>query len=170
MKATVRQNEQMQIRDASNKDQTALHEMWQQFMTELHGGRTPTTEETDLWETRLQSQIRRKQVVVADDGQRIQGFAGFIDHADRPFVPSTVALIVDLYVAPPFRKREIGATLLHHITQRAMQNGCEKAWTNTEEWNQPAQRCLTTSGFDTLNGFELPGLKGQRYYRMDLKR
>ena len=154
----------MKTRVANSRDETALRGLWQHFTVELHTGKTPTTEEIAFWGNRLHSQISRKQVIVADDGQHIQGFAGFLDHADRPFVPPAVAFLVDLYVASAFRGKAVGFALLRHIMQHATRNGYEKMWTNTEERNQPARRCLERTGFEALTGFELSGLKGQKYY------
>ena len=159
----------MKLRDAGSNDVIALKNLWRSFMLELHHGNAPCTQDAEFWGTRLQSQIGRKQAVVADDGQHIQGFAGFIDRADRPWVPPAVAFLVDLYVSPAFRGKAIGVALLRHIMERAARNGCAKVWTNTEESNQPAQRCLERAGFGTLTGFELPRLKHQKYYQIELE-
>lgn len=124
----------------------------------------------DLWASRLQTQVSRGQVVVAGEDRHSQGFAGFIEHSDRSFVPPSVALLVDLYVAPAFRGQEVGMGLLRHVTKRAAGHGCKHVWTNTEESNLAAQRCLQKAGFKVLTGFALRGLTGQRYYQTDIQR
>ena len=160
----------MIIRDAKAGDLAALRDMWCRFMAELHTGQHPSGKEGGYWVNRLQSQLSRGQVAVAKEGRHLQGFAGFIEHSDRAFVPSAVAFIVDLYVAPAFRRQEIGKVLLRYVMKRAAENGCERVWTNTEESNRSAQGCLEKAGFRVLNGFALPGLTGQRYYQIDVKR
>jgi len=84
----------MRVRNANADDAAALREMWCRFMTELHAGSHPSVQDADAWGTRLQSQLRREQVVVVDDGQSLRSFAGFIQHSDRAFVPASVALLV----------------------------------------------------------------------------
>jgi len=159
----------MRMRNANTDDAAALREMWCRFMMELHAGSHPSVQDTEVWETRLQSQLRREQVVVADDGQSLQGFAGFIEHSHRPFVPAAVALLVDLYVTPAYRGQAIATVLLRRAMQQAVEHGCERVWTNTEESNRPAQRCLEGTGFQMLTGFDIPGLTDQKYYQMELR-
>jgi len=159
----------MTFRDANPDDVTALREMWCRFMTELHAGRHPSEEERDLWTSRLQTQVSRGQVVVAEEDRHLQGFAGFIEHSDRAFVPPSVAFLVDMYVAPAFRGQEVGMGLLRYVTKSVAGHGCKHVWTNTDESNQAAQRCLQKAGFKVLTGFALHGLTGQRYYRTDIQ-
>jgi ribosomal protein S18 acetylase RimI-like enzyme len=155
----------MTFRDASPDDVTALQELWCRFMMELHTGRHPSEEEREHWVSRLKIQLSRGQVVVAEEDRHAQGFAGFIEHSDRDFVPLLVAFLVDLYVTPAFRGQEVGKGLLCHVTKRAAGNGCKHVWTNTAESNQAAQRCLRKAGFKVLNGFAVPGLTGQKYFQ-----
>jgi len=159
----------MKVRAAMSSDEAALRALWQHFMIEMRGGLAPTTDDTESWEKRLHSQLGRNQVLVAKDARGIQGFCGFIDHADRSFVPPGIAFLVDLYVAPAVRGQSLGVTLLRHLVERAAGEGYAGVWTNTDESNRPARRCFTRAGFGVLHGFELPGLTGQRYYRFDMK-
>jgi GNAT superfamily N-acetyltransferase len=170
VKAIVRRDDKMKMREAKPSDEGVLQGLWQRFMTELHRGESPTREESESWGNRLRSQIDRRQVIVAEDSQGMQGFAGFIDHADRAFVPPMVALLVDLYVTPELRRTGIAQALLRAIMKRAAADGCKRMWTNTDEENQTAQRCIERTGFQGLEGFALPGLKSQKHYQMEITR
>lgn len=171
MRGTVRQNEKnMKVRDAKAAHMAALLRLWQRFMMELHAGKAPARDETESWRDRLKLQIGRREVIIAANGLGIRGFAGFIDHTDRAFVPPGVAFLVDLYVAPGFRRQGIAQALLRYVMIRAAGNGHQRMWTNTDEWNEPARRCIEKAGFRVLKGFALPGLTGQNYYEINIKR
>lgn len=77
---------------------------------------------------------------VAEEGQRICGFAGIMVSVDT-------ADIMNIAVQKEDRGRGIGRQLLEQLTAQAIQCGCEQMFLEVRESNQTARRLYQTCGF-----------------------
>ncbi len=118
------------------------------------------------WASRLQRQTASGQVFVVAQGQTLIGFLGFIDHADREWIPAGVAYVVDLYVVPEARSSRT-ARELFRVAADQWRKTYSETWTNTHVGNRRMQVLLQRAGFRAVAGFAVPELKDQKYYRLD---
>ena len=157
-------------RFATPQDVPPLVALWQQFMRDEPDAVPEADPSAALanWTERLRTQIAKSHVVVAERGNISVGFAGFIDSSDRDCIPHSVAYVVDIYVVPEARASAAAKLLFEHLLRNAAQ-GYTEIWTNTSIQNQRVQILLTRAGFVPLEGFEIPGLKEQLYFRRQRK-
>ena len=154
----------MEFRPAQETDIAALVELWDDFMTELHGT-VPAATDREIWSARLYQQVGRTQVYVAATGRSLVGFAGVIDHSERDFIAPGVAYLVDLYVLPDQRRHDVGSALLECLMQHVSRTGYSEVRSNTSPSNLAAQACLNRAGFRPLDGFALPGMNEEMYFQ-----
>jgi ribosomal protein S18 acetylase RimI-like enzyme len=155
-------------RKASAADFEEIVSLWRRFMTEedeaVSDAKPNGVEEA--WKARLVSQISASKAIVADNGDCLVGFLAFIDSDDRQWVPAGVAYVVDMYVSPEARASAT-AKALFRATAELLQTVYSETWTNTHIKNRRMQILLKRAGFETLDGFEIEGLRDQLYFRLD---
>jgi hypothetical protein len=103
----------MTPRPARESDAAALGDLRRRFTAEEHEAVPDAEPQAALagWSERLRLQIVREQVFVLETDRGIAGFAAFIDSAERPWVPESVAYPVHLYVQPEDRGDTGGSQL-----------------------------------------------------------
>lgn len=77
------------------------------------------------------------EVVLADDGDEVVGFALFF-HNYSTFRGRPGLYLEDLYVIPERRGRGIGRALLLHLKEIAIARGCGRMEWSVLGWNEPA--------------------------------
>lgn len=155
------------VRYATLLDVASLVALWRRFMAEetaaVPDAQVPAADEG--WTRRLREQIEASKILVAElDGVAI-GFLGFIDSQDRAWVPYGIVYVVDIYVAPEGRSSAAARGLFRALAVRAGQ-GYSEIWTNTNRQNGRVRVLLTRAGFVPLDGFTIPGLEDDLYYRL----
>ena len=98
---------------------------------------------TDSWSLSMFQDLFRYPTnfyFVAEEGQRICGFAGIMVSVDT-------ADIMNIAVQKEDRGRGIGRQLLEQLTAQAIQCGCEQMLLEVRESNQTARRLYQASGF-----------------------
>lgn len=98
---------------------------------------------TDSWSLSMFQDLFRYPTnfyFVAEEGQRICGFAGIMVSVDT-------ADIMNIAVQKEKRGRGIGRQLLEQLTAQAIQCGCEQMLLEVRESNQTARRLYQTCGF-----------------------
>ena len=160
----------LSTRLATQKDIPALLALWQRFMRDESDAVPESDPRTALhnWTERLHSQVQKRQAVLVESNGIPVGFAGFIDSSDRNWIPQSVAYVVDLYIVPEARV-SCGAKLLFGYLLNNAAGGYEEVWTNTSAQNKRVQVLLKRVGFIPLVGFEISGLKEQRYFKRERK-
>ncbi len=142
--------------------------LWRRFMAEERGA-VPEADAAAAeagWATRLGRQLDASKVVALDDGRSLVGFLAFLDHDDRAWIPPGIAYVVDLYIVPEARS---GAAFreLAWFAAGTLGAAYRGIWTNTHAGNRRMQVLLRRAGFRPLEGFGIPGLGEQRYFRLD---
>jgi GNAT superfamily N-acetyltransferase len=157
-------------REAQHQDAAAITLLWRRFMAEETDAVPDADPEAAFpgWQERLHSQIARRMVVLLQEGPHIVGFASFIDSAGRPWVPTGVAYLVDLYLQPESRRGTAAGRLFTALASSAAAAGCTEMWTNTNLRNRRVQLLLRRGGFLPNPGFEIPALQDQLYFRKKL--
>ena len=141
--------------------------LWEQFMTtegDAVSDADPLSARTS-WLERLRRQITRQHLFVALCDQRLVGFVGAIDSEERQWIPGGILYIVDIYVQPAARATMAASRLMHALGKAASAAGYQEIWTNTDQRNHRVQVLLPRNGFHPLQGFTIPGLSNQCYYR-----
>ena len=98
---------------------------------------------TDSWSLSMFQDLFRYPTnfyFVAEEGQRICGFAGIMVSVDT-------ADIMNIAVQKEDRGRGIGRQLLEQLTAQAIQCGCEQMLLEVRDSNQTARRLSQASGF-----------------------
>ena len=156
--------------EASIEDMPALVGLWQRFMREEDEA-VPDADPAAVqrnWSARLAGQIQKGHTIIVKRGGEAVGFLGFIDVADRDWVPRGVAYVVDIYVVPGGRSTAAARLLFERFMDRARRD-YDDVWTNTSLQNRRVQVLLERTGFVRMTDFEIPGLKNQLYLRKSLK-
>lgn len=100
------------------------------------------------------------QAVIAERDGQPAGFAlfhgTFSTWECRPGI-----WLEDLYVPPRHRRAGVGAALLAHLAQVALQRGCARLEWNALDWNAPALAFYEKLGAARLSAWELHRLDGE---------
>ena len=154
---------------ADTPDVPALVKLWERFIREERQAVPDADPQAArrTWSDRLKTQISKRQVVVARRNGEPVGLAGFLDSADRPWIPARVAYVVDVYLCPEARSPTAAKVLFDRLVQRAV-GDFDDLWTNTASGNRRAQVLLERVGFVPLEDFQIAGLKDQRYFSKKL--
>ncbi len=157
------------IRPAQAGDLPAIQRLWERFMSEEEDAVPDADQESARarWADRLRAQADAGHVLVAEHEGQIVGFVGCVDARARAWVPEGVLYIVDIYVAPEARSTGAAGGLMRAL-EAAAATGFRELWTNTHLRNRRVQVLLRRAGFSPLEGFALPGLEEQLYYRKEL--
>ncbi len=158
------------VREAVESDRPELTRLWMRFMAEESQAvpQADVGKASEGWSERLRAAIERQHVYLVDSDGQVQGFAMWIDSAEKPWIPAGVAYIVDIYMIPDGRKGRAAATLLKSLLTAMRDLRYKQVWTNTHTGNHRARVLLDRSGFAEISDFEIPGLTDQIYLKMDL--
>ena len=158
------------VRPARASDVDALARLWLRFMREEEDAVPDADAEGALagWQERLRTQIAGGLVLVAEAAGEVVGFLAGIDSGRRAWGPAGVLYVVDLYVLPEARHTPAAGRLMRALAATAVSQGYAALWTNTHARNRRMQVLLRRAGFEALEGFEIPGLEEQGYYRKRL--
>jgi GNAT superfamily N-acetyltransferase len=105
------------------------------------------------WELHLATRKERQHVLVAEDEDRIVGFATGGPSPDPDLDPATTAEVSGLYVDPDHWRRGIGRTLLAELIRCFHRDGFDSASLWVLAGNTPARSFYEESGWK-LDGSE----------------
>ena len=89
------------------------------------------------------------QAIVAEVDQQVVGFALFFYNYST-FLTKPGIYLEDLFVLPDYRRLGIGTTLLTHLAQRAVAEGCGRLEWSVLDWNVSAIAFYERMGADVL--------------------
>jgi L-amino acid N-acyltransferase YncA len=152
----------MQIRDAAETDIEQITAIYNEVLTNstaIYNDRPATTEErVAWWKGRLNQGY---PVLVAEDGNRIAGFATFGDFRSWPGYRFTVEGTV--HIRSDARGKGTGTNLLTTLTARAKELGKHTMIAGVDSENAASLRFLERFGFERAGHLREVGFKFGRF-------
>ena len=105
------------------------------------------------------------EVVLAYADDAVVGFALFF-HNFSTFLGRPGLYLEDLFVVPEWRGRRIGARLIAHLAEIAVQRGCGRMEWMVLDWNEPALRFYDRIGATVMKEWKLCRLTGDALARV----
>lgn len=126
------------VRPLAPVDRPAWERLWNQYcdfyQTEVPASTTETT-----WNRLMDAASPVKGYGAYDGSGNLLGFALTVLHP-HTWSPKTLCYLEDLFVAPAYRGRDIGFTLINDLWKRAEQEGWGRVYWHTETTNTAARR------------------------------
>jgi GNAT superfamily N-acetyltransferase len=119
-----------------------------------------TTTEDDL-RTHLFGPRPYAEVFLADEGDRVVGFASFF-HSFSTFLGRPGIHLEDLYVLPKERGRGWGKALFVAVARVAVERGCGRLEWQVLHWNEPAITFYRDRRADLIEQWRLFRMTGMR--------
>jgi GNAT superfamily N-acetyltransferase len=146
------------IYHAEETDSHLILDFIREFAAHIGSSDQVVATEGSLSQT-LFGNTRYAEVLLANFDDQPAGFALFF-HTYSTFLGKPGIYLEDLFVRPAFRNQGIGAALMHHLADLAVERGCGRFEWNVLTWNEDAMRFYTRLGaepLDHLRGLRLSG-------------
>ena len=108
---------------------------------------------------------RHAEVVLAEDGGQVAGFALFF-HNYSTFLARPGLYLEDLFVLPEYRGKGHGKALLSHLAKLAMERGCGRFEWAVLDWNTPAIEFYKSFGAVPMHDWTVFRVTGEAMKRL----
>jgi GNAT superfamily N-acetyltransferase len=108
---------------------------------------------------------RHAEVVLAEDGGQVAGFALFF-HNYSTFLAKPGLYLEDLFVLPQYRGKGHGKALLSHLAKLAVERGCGRFEWAVLDWNTPAIEFYKSFGAAPMHDWTVFRVTGEAMKRL----
>ena len=141
------------IRDATAADVTVIAELIRALASYERLAAGVVLDEADLRE-HLFGERRFAEVLIAEDGERVVGFALFF-HNYSTFRGKPGIYLEDLFVRPQARGQGHGRALLQRLAALAVERGCARLEWAVLDWNDPSIAFYRALGAEALDDWTM---------------
>lgn len=141
------------IRDATAADVTVIAELIRALASYERLAAAVVLDEADLRE-HLFGERRFAEVLIAEDGERVVGFALFF-HNYSTFRGKPGIYLEDLFVRPQARGQGHGRALLQRLAALAVERGCARLEWAVLDWNDASIAFYRALGAEALDDWTM---------------
>jgi|GEM_PF-74629 GNAT superfamily N-acetyltransferase len=126
------------IRPLASVDRPSWQRLWDSYC-DFYATPMPASTTEMTWTRLLDEGSTLRGYGAYDPSGNLVGFAHIVLHP-HTWSPRTLCYLEDLFVAPPFRGRDVGYTLISFLWTKAEQEGWGRVYWHTEATNAAARR------------------------------
>jgi GNAT superfamily N-acetyltransferase len=123
--------------------------------------------EADL-QRHLFGERRHAEVLIAEDGPKVLGFALFF-HSFSTFLGKPGIYLEDLFVLPSERGHGVGLKLLSRLAALAVERGCGRLEWSVLNWNEGAIRLYLSLGSKPMDEWTMHRMTGEALHALAAK-